>query len=265
MNSPCQNGIRAGAPGAGTTITRSCSIARIRQVERSELEGVTNARLVHELLVEFSEACLVGEVDRIKTTVGNGAAGDRCNHPRRACWSQHVTDRGPTNTRASSSETTSPGYLPASIASVSSNAPRREFVVRICADARTRTAPLQSSRRSDATMATMSLRQHVECVLHHACRLDVARRPCRRRIASCSSASSRKVGMNTPRLTASSECPARPTRCSADATRLGLCSCTTRSTRSHVDPEFQRTGGDERAEFARLEPLLQHEAPLARQ
>jgi hypothetical protein len=32
MYSPCQNGIRAGAPGAGITITRSCSIAEIRHV-----------------------------------------------------------------------------------------------------------------------------------------------------------------------------------------------------------------------------------------
>ena len=32
MYSPCQNGIRAGAPGAGVTMTRSCSIAAIRQV-----------------------------------------------------------------------------------------------------------------------------------------------------------------------------------------------------------------------------------------
>ncbi|HEX6640354.1 MAG TPA: hypothetical protein VF215_04545 [Thermoanaerobaculia bacterium] len=32
MNSPCQNGIRAGTPGAGFTITRSCSIDAMRQV-----------------------------------------------------------------------------------------------------------------------------------------------------------------------------------------------------------------------------------------
>ena len=32
-NSPCQKGIRAGAPGAGVTITRSCSVAFTRQVE----------------------------------------------------------------------------------------------------------------------------------------------------------------------------------------------------------------------------------------
>jgi hypothetical protein len=31
--SPCQKGIRAGAPGAGVTITRSCSIALTRHVE----------------------------------------------------------------------------------------------------------------------------------------------------------------------------------------------------------------------------------------
>jgi hypothetical protein len=32
MCSPCQNGIRAGAPGAGVTMTRSCSMAAIRHV-----------------------------------------------------------------------------------------------------------------------------------------------------------------------------------------------------------------------------------------
>ena len=86
-----------------------------------------------------------------------------------------------------------------------------------------------------------------------------------RTTASISIASSRNVGTNTPRLTASSECPARPTRCSPFATRLGDWSWSTRSTDPMSIPSSSELVLIERAQRAGLERLLERQPPLARQ
>ena len=82
--SPCQKGIRAGAPGAGVTIDAIVLDRVDAPRRRAELKHVADARFVNELLVELAESRAVGKVDGVEAAVGNRAAGDHGDHARAA-------------------------------------------------------------------------------------------------------------------------------------------------------------------------------------
>ena len=200
----------------------------------AELEDVADARLVHELLVQLAEPRLVrrGSPCRVR---GRGSCRRRSSRPcatQRAGVSTSLTRSQ--ETRASSSAATSLGYLPDEHREHFVERRARERVVRIRAAHEVEQVGRSSTRRSDATMATMICASTSSAFW--TTRVG-STSPARiaSTMASCSSASSRKVGTNTPRLVASSECPARPTRCSAAATRFGLWSWTHEVHRADVD------------------------------
>ena len=65
----------------------------------AELEGVADARLVHELLVQLAEARAVRQVHRVEPAVGDRAAGDRRHQARAARGREVVGDAVPDHAR----------------------------------------------------------------------------------------------------------------------------------------------------------------------
>ena len=65
---------------------------------RAELKHVADARLVHELLVQFAESRAIGEIDGVEAAVGNRAAGNDRDHARAARRGERVADAIPAET-----------------------------------------------------------------------------------------------------------------------------------------------------------------------
>ena len=108
------------------------------------------------------------------------------------------------------------------------------------------------------------LRQHVERILHHLRRLNVAgpHGVENRHLLEC-------VVTKGGDEDATADGVERVTRASDALERgrhaLGALQLDDEVHRAHIDTELQGAGGDERAQLTGLEPLLEQEAPLARQ
>ena len=230
---------------------------------RAELERIADAGLVDELLVELSESCLVGEVDGVEAAVGDRAAGDRGDQARSAHRRERVRGAVPRDAGVE---------LRGDVARVLAGEHGErlvegragESVVRVCQAhevEQLRRGPLRRVRRDTGDD---ELGEDVERIVDDACGLDVAL------------AHGADDGELLERVVAEGRdedaAARRGERVTGAADALERRGDALRALElehdvdgADVDPELERARCDERAQLTRLEALLEHEAPLARE
>ena len=235
-------------PGAGVTSTRSGVMSSMRHVLEPEREHVADARLVDHLLVELADA--LAAAHRAARALGVDRArrwSSRCRPGRRRTargpgWSRRWSP--PAAARPGRPLSTSAHPVPheprPQLGELLARVPAREHVEhraqRRLARAR-RTAPRggrrptssSSDQSSTATIATICCASTSSGLRGTRSASSVAVAHPLRPSRPPATSSPRNVGNTTPRDTAPTWCPARPTRCSPLATDGGDPTCTTRS------------------------------------
>ncbi len=222
---------------------------------RAEQEHVAGHALDREVLVEGADHLLLGLGDhRVAEGVGDGAAvGERGDPRARAAPAASPFTRSWCRcTREWPREVATPS---ASIFTTSSNsaAGRARGTGRRGGRARRGSSAFQSSRGAGGDDL---LREHVERLLRHPHRVELARRGSTASSAAHSTSSSRVSAKSTPREIPPLWWPARPTRWSITAIARGEPELDDEVHRADVDAQLERGGRDHHRELAPLQLLL---------